>query len=244
MDIELYAKQFEHPLVLPGTVLLITGQSGSGKNMICKRLQTFMFTQSDKFKRKEHLFYSKNGDGFRAYAKDLSKEAEKPVSRLCQVIQWRLERYRRQNSMLPLLFLLTKIQYEYTENDLVLVNGSPRTKDEFKAWLSFVGTNEEPNLFTRLVVVNLEISDTTSKKRLVYRNREDSNTQAKIRKKIAPYSDTRTLLNSIVRNTRNKTIPRKLVKYVSLIKVDAEKNKDETFREFIDELYKLMKNEK
>lgn len=227
------------PLLLPGHLILVIGKTGAGKNMVCKALQNLDFLQnaSEIFKEQlagQRMFYSSNGDEFRALIpKDSTYD---DLTCFERVVKQRMEFAIPQYAWMPLLVLFQKLLKErlYKTNDYIVVNGSPRTEPEFRAWLETVEDPGRLGLFKKIIVVDLIIHDETATKRLPERNREGSTTPSEIQERLDDYKKVEELLEGI---RTQKLVPDHLKDKVFYVRVEAEQTKMKTTGEFLMKLY-------
>lgn len=145
-------------------VLMITGQSGAGKGTLVKRLHTFI---------PEHLrlFGVGTGEEFR---KGIDGGFSPIVRRRIRTIN---DSGGLQDPLIAASLVVGKIMRELKGNDLIVVEGSPRTRPEAE----YLHRYTCDFLQRRIVLLNLVVSDELAIQRMIQRKEEDRLAGRKLR---------------------------------------------------------------
>jgi adenylate kinase family enzyme len=96
-----------------------------------------------------------------------------------------------QPSIVPLVFFMQKFMHEYTAKEVIIVNGSPRSKEELILWQSLISVGYLP--YAR--IINIEVSDEECLKRLKNRpGRPDTLNEDSLKTKLGWYGPIREML--------------------------------------------------
>jgi adenylate kinase family enzyme len=96
-----------------------------------------------------------------------------------------------QPAVMPLYFALTKLIQKYTGNEVIIINGSPRSDKEVVLWNDLMVSEYLPPA----TVLHIKVTDTECRKRLTGRTgRNDTQNAESLRTKLGWYKPVRKLL--------------------------------------------------
>ncbi len=150
-------------------VLMITGQSGAGKNTLVKNLRTVTT-------RRLRLFEVGTGEEFRKGM--VNGGFSSIVRRRIRTIN---DAGGLQDPLIAASLVVGKIMRELKGNDLLVIEGSPRTRLEAQYLHRYV----RDFLQRKIVLLNLMVSDELAIQRMIQRNEEDRLAGRKLRTDMA-----------------------------------------------------------
>ncbi len=132
----------------------ILGQSGSGKDTQVKKVIKHLESQGTRY------IYVSIGDCVRGLIEDLGEE-----NFFAESMKRINDQGKLQPPVLPIHFFLSRFIPEYTGNEVVIVNGSPRSDKELKLWAMLIQVGYLPNA----TIVHLDVTDEECRNRLLNR---------------------------------------------------------------------------
>lgn len=123
-----------------------------------------------------------------------------------------------QPSIFPIFFFLSKVIRKYSGDEIIIINGSPRSKEELFLWKQLIDAEYLPPA----TIINLEVSDDECRKRLITRGRSDSSDPEKLNTKLDWYKPVRKMLSE------------ELPEGFDLVTIDGEKDEKLVFQDLQD----------
>lgn len=220
---------FTKPVNLAGMLILLTGQSGSGKGTQLGILKRFLAYCDIPF------ISQTNGEVFRNFIKTTN-----PRSQLRKMLVEREALSQRQNYTLPFAFFLEKLKNEYTGEQVVFLDGSPRSEEEFFMLKSFLHDSENniTGLFSKIIILNLEVKEETAIQRMLERegDRADSKDIESIKRKMSWFGEVEKLLQKI-NSVQGQSDERYGDHRISMVSVDSERPKFDVAKSLLEGLY-------
>lgn len=188
----------------------ILSQSGGGKDTHSKKLLDYL-----KSKGIKHLYMSM-GDEIRGTIEKLG-----PNNFFSQHMRSINDLGKFQPAVVPMYFLIKFIMEHYTDDEVIIVNGSPRSKKELKLWASLIQTGYLPEA----CILNLEVTDEECRRRMKARaeieDRFDTTNESSRERKLRQYKPVRAFLK--------KPLPKGITK----IDIDGMRSKEEVFKDVV-----------
>lgn len=180
----------------------ILSQSGGGKDTQVEKMISLLTAENVK------VLYVSMGDFVRKYQSE-STFFGKQMKEINT-------KGKLQPAAIPVHFFLSEFLTEYTGEELIIINGSPRSLKELDLWSELITAGYLP----KARIVHLEVTDDECRERLKNRpNRPDTEDDAARETKLGWYKPIRRMLEE------------KLPAGISLVPINGMQHQDEVFKE-------------
>lgn len=179
------------------------GQSGAGKDTQIRKVLKHLKEQNKPY------FYISNGDEVRKRSKktDSGLFFPKHMTEINSL-------GKLQPPILPIYFYLSKMEKNYKEDMVIIINGSPRSKAEFPLWQMLMKTGYLPN---KAEIIYIDTPDEECARRIKKRKRVDTLSDTVVKTKMAWFKPVK------------KFLTKKMPTGFKLIKVDGLLKRNEQF---------------
>lgn len=175
------AKDWVNPGKHEYPMYFILGQSGSGKDEHSGKILSHFQREGVKY------IYVSMGGQVRSFIESIGTD-----NHFIRNMKQINDQGKLQPASLPLYFFLSKFIPEYTGEEVIIINGSPRSYRELKLWAALIQAGYLPNA----KIVHLDVTDDECRNRLANRpDRPDTEDAAVRETKMAWYKPIRKWLN-------------------------------------------------